>query len=113
MRRILSPDEADELIRSMPGQQLIWIEDEHERKEKYGEILSRGDHAELVQVIRTLYLHREKQIQRGKKLHQSDEHFLKDAERVLNEEFALALNIKQEQVSPFIAEQLRAAADEK
>ena len=39
----------------MPDAQTKWIENEQLRKEKYGEIIRRGDHKELVQLIKTLY----------------------------------------------------------
>lgn len=112
MRRILSPDEIYALIHAMPEQKSIWIEDENERKEKYREILARGDRSELVRVIKTLYLHRQKQNESGKKLHLSDEHFFKEAERILYEEFALVLKIRPEQVLPFILEQIGIDAKE-
>ena len=43
MRRILSKEEIYDIIQAMPGEESMWIEDENERKEKYKEILHRGD----------------------------------------------------------------------
>lgn len=42
----------------------------------------------------------------------SDEHFFKEAERILYEEFALVLKIRPEQVLPFILEQIGIDAKE-
>ena len=39
MKRVLSAEEIYALIRSMPKEQAIWIEDERERKARYKEIL--------------------------------------------------------------------------
>ena len=36
----------------------------------------------------------------------ADERFLKDAEKMLYDEFALVLNIREEEVLPFIMEQI-------
>ena len=41
----------------------------------------------------------------------SDERFLKDAERLLYDEFALVLRIKPDQVLPFILKQINSAQE--
>lgn len=106
MRKVLSKEEIYDMIRSMPDEELIWIEDENERMQVYKEILMKGNHRQIVKLIRTLYLHGQKLKQMGKNLHKVDERFLKDAERILYDEFAYVLNIKPNQVLPFIQEQI-------
>ena len=106
MRQIMSADEIHEMIQSMPEETTEWIENKNERNEKYKEILNSGDRYALVKMIKSLYLHRQQQKELGKKLHLTDEKFFKDAERMLYDEFAAALNIKPEQVLPFIMGQL-------
>ena len=106
MRRVLSAEEIHGLIQAMPDEDSLWIENENDRKEAYREILSAGDRMKLVRLIKALYLHQEKLQGIGRRLHMSDERFLKDAERLLYDEFALVLNIKPEQVLPFILEQI-------
>ena len=106
MRPILSLQEVRSLIRSMPQEDLIWIDDENERKERYRDIITRGDRTELVRMIKTLYLHQQRQQSKGRRLHIADEHFFKEAESMLYDEFALVLNIQPDQVLPFILEQI-------
>lgn len=106
MRKILSREEIYEMIKSMPDEELIWIEDESERIQVYKDILIKGDHRQIIKLIRTLYLHGQKLKQLGKNLHKVDERFMKDAERILYDEFAYVLNIKPNQVLPFIQEQI-------
>lgn len=43
----------------------------------------------------------------GKKLHACDERFFRDAEKMLYEEFAAALNIDKEGVLPFILSKIK------
>ena len=107
MRRVLTAAEIHELIEKMADENTIWIENESVRKEKYKEVLSQGDRVELVRLVKTLYHHQEEQRAKGKKLHMADERFMKDAERMLHAEFAHVLNIKYEQVLPFILEELQ------
>ena len=106
MRRILSAEEIYRLIRSMPDVDSEWVENEAERKETYKEILASGDREAIVRMIKALYHHQQVRQAQGKKLHVSDERFLKEAERTLYDEFALVLHISQEQVLPFILDQI-------
>ncbi|MBR6709273.1 MAG: CarD family transcriptional regulator [Clostridia bacterium] len=106
MRRIMSAEEIYALIRSMPDEELPWIENDIERRERCREIIQVGDRRELVGLIKGLYLHGEHQRERGRKLHAADERFLRDAEKILYEEFAHVLQIKRDEVLPFIMEQI-------
>lgn len=106
MRRVLTSGEIDQIIRAMPYEESAWVEDESERKEKYKEILAQGDRMELVKMIKALYYHQREQQAKGRRLHTADEHFFKEAEKLLYDEFALVLHIKPEQVLPFIMEQV-------
>lgn len=105
MRRILSEEEIRALIRSMPQEEVNWIEDENERKLAYKQVLTQGDRTKLIQTIKALYLHREEQRTQGKKLHVADERFFKEAEKMLYDEFAHVLHIQREEILPYILQQ--------
>lgn len=107
IRRVLAADEIREIIRSMPQKSSIWYTDENERKEKFRQILARGDRTELVGMIKALYQHQQHQQANGKHLHAADERFFRDAEKMLYDEFALVLKIKPDQVLPLILEQIQ------
>ena len=51
MHRVLSAEEIYSLIRNMPQEKLLWIENEAERRERYKEILLKGDRSEIVRMI--------------------------------------------------------------
>lgn len=104
VRHILSADEIFSLVKKMSIKDFIWIKDNRKRKELYGQILAEGNRYELVKMIKTLRWHKQelKITNKDKKLQISDEDFLKNAEKTLCEEFAYVLNIKREEVIPFI-----------
>lgn len=106
MKRIMKPEEIYALIRIMPSASELYVESPTERKKLYGEILSSGNREQLVKMIKTLYGERIRQTEKGKKFHSADEHFLKEAEKQLYEEFAYVLNITCEQVLPFIMNEI-------
>lgn len=109
MRPILSEESVVSLIQKTPAEEPVWIHDEAQRKERCKEILSKGDQSELLRMIKALYAHQQEQSQKGKKLHMSDERFMKEAEKMLYEEFAFVLQIDRDQVLPFIVEQIEGA----
>ena len=110
MRRILSPDEIRCLIKTMPDEAKLWIDDDKARRSRYAEILQSGERAELVGLIKALYFRREEQKAKGRKLHVADERYLHEAEKILYDEFAHVLHIKRDEVLPFIMEQIEVRA---
>ena len=107
VRHILSADEIFSLVKKISGKDFVWITDNRKRKELYCQVLADGNRLELVKMIKTLRWHKQelKNSNKDKKLQISDEDFLKNAEKTLCEEFAYVLNIKREEVIPFIYEQ--------
>lgn len=106
MKKILSVDEIHQLIHDMPNEDLIWIDNDNQRKEKYREILRNGNRKDLTQLIRTIYLKQEELRKIGKKIHATDDNIFKEAEKILYEEFAYVLNIQKNEVVPFIFNQI-------
>jgi len=108
MRKVYSRSEVEKLIGDMPDEGLIWIDNESQRKEEYRRIISGGDRSELIRLIKTLYLKRRDLSDQHKKLHSADERFLSEAENMLYDEFAYALDISRDEVLPYIKEHLSA-----
>ena len=73
-------------------------------------MLRSGDRSELVRLVKTLHTHRLELQQCGRKFHLADERMLRDAERVLFEEFAYALSIPPESVGDYLREHAKTAA---
>lgn len=94
MRRLLTKEEIHKLMDSMAEESSLWVENENGRKELYKKVLAEGDHLELIQMIKAIYAHKKEREAEGKRLHISDEHFFKDAEQMLYNEFQYVLDIK-------------------
>lgn len=113
MRRILSKEEIYELIEAMPYEEANWVSNENERREKYKGIIAGGDHVELIKMIKALYFHKEERETDGKHLYLSDERFLKEAERILYDEFQYVLKIQKEELLNFIFTRIESAKGSK
>lgn len=106
MKRVITPEEIHKLLSDASNADVEWIENNQERQGKYKTILSQGTRADVIRLIKVLHLHQTDLVSKGKKLHANDERVLKFAEKLLYDEFALALNIKQDEVLPYILNEM-------
>lgn len=93
MRALLSKTEINSLIDSMPNEDVVWVKNDTDRKEHYRKILASGNHVELIRMIKAIYVHKKEREAEGKRLHMIDEHFFKDAEQILYNEFQYVLKL--------------------
>lgn len=106
MQPVLTKAEIDDLLSAVNQVAISWINDENQRKQRYRELLTCGDRAALICMMREAYKHKIEQLAAGRKFHLCDENFLRDAERLLNSEFSLVLCIENKDVGEYIRERL-------
>ena len=106
LRKILPDNEINRLIDSMPDEKAIWTDNERQRRERYRTIISEGKHPELIGMIKAIYLKGKELEKAGKKLHVSDERFLKEAEKLLYDEFKYVLHLSEDEVLRYIASRI-------
>lgn len=109
MRKLISKEEAQELIAQIPDIDTIWDDNEKVREEKYLEALHSYSCYEWLRIIKTLYLKIEDRVQHKKNSGEKDQRYLRMAEDLLYGELAIPLGIKKDQVGPYIIEQMRLA----
>ena len=106
MRKVISRNEVDELIKDMPSIELLSFDSDRECEMKYKEILRKYDCRECFKIIRTSYLRNKERLSEGKKATCVDEKYLKIAEDYVYGEFALVLDIPKDEVKDFIFKQI-------
>ncbi len=106
VRPVLDRNEIMSAIHEIDQAECIWIDQENARREAYQLILRSGDHRQLVRLIKTLYERRSSLHEDGKKMRSADSTCLKEAERLLHEEFAYVLGIQPDAVPAFIQHNL-------
>lgn len=99
MLSLLSESEVKSLLDSVKNADTFWIDNDNERVKKCREIISGCDHAQLLSLIKSLYVHKKEKADAGKKFHIVDERLLKDATKLLFDEFAFVLGITPEEVT--------------
>ena len=107
LRRAITREEALELIDRIPQVETVWVLDEKRREEKYKEIMKQNDCMGWMQIIKTLYLKKQKRLAEGRKNTARDDLYLKLAEDFLYGEFAAALGVEKDQVEELIGRRVR------
>ena len=107
MRPLLTAKQIDKMIDEVNREDEDWIEDAAERKAEFQRILLSADRRELLSMVRVLYLRRLNLQTCGKRLRANDEQMLRDAERLLDDEFAAVLNIRQREVPDYIRNRVK------
>ena len=106
IRTILTRDEFEKMLKSEKVREDTWIDDENLRRQRYRELIVQNDRAELISMVSALYRHKKKQQESGRKFHVSDENFLRDATKMLTEEFSLVLGIPRSEVEAYMKKEL-------
>ncbi|WP_294408964.1 CarD family transcriptional regulator [uncultured Ruminococcus sp.] len=106
LKPVLTKADAEDIIEAMSEERAEWIKSDSERIRYFRETLSDGNIKSIAIMVRTLYKHRKSQFAKGRKLHASDEYFFKDAEELLFDELAMALEIRPEEVGAYLNERL-------
>lgn len=106
MRRVLSREEADQLIQAIPDIPLISIANDKFLEQEYKGCMKTNDCADWVRVIKTIYLRKQKRLQAGRKVTAVDEKYSRLAEDNLYGELAVALEIPKTEVKNYIAREM-------
>lgn len=109
LQAVLSREALTALITSEEVRQDAWIQEENQRKLYYRELIGSGDRTALMKMVSTLYRYKDAQIAAGRKFHQSDDNFLRDAEKLLASEISLVMELTPEEARNYLREQLKSA----
>ena len=84
--------------------------DPQERKNYFDELLRNNNCTDLIRIIKTLLQQKERRQQIGKALHVTDENYLREARRLLFDEFAGALGMSPNEINGYIESRIGVSA---
>lgn len=102
MRPLVTKEYVTELLQQGSVFADCWIPEENLRKLKYKQITGSVDFEATLQMVCTLHRHRLQQLESGRKFHMCDENFLRDAQRLVESELSVVLDIPVTEVFPFL-----------
>jgi len=102
VRKILTRDEAEKLIDSMPSVESIWTNDEKARERLFTQAVRSSDCRDWVKIIKTIHLVNVERIDKGRLKGRIGEVYARDAKEKLFGELSLSLGIPRQDVEEYI-----------
>ncbi|CEN78408.1 CarD family transcriptional regulator [Paraclostridium sordellii] len=106
MRKVISKGDMTSLINDIPNMEILWIDDEKKRMAQFETMLKSGQCEELIKLIKNIKFSKKYARSNDKKLYKSDKDIMKEAKRLLTEEFAIILNIYPKEANSYILSQI-------
>lgn len=106
MRPILTRDETERLIHSLPDITPLNVSDEKNVEALYKHSLNSCDSVQWVRVIKTIRLRKERRIQAGKKITAVDDRYMRIAEENFYGELSVVLNKDRSEILSYIHAQV-------
>ena len=107
LQPLLSAQELTDLVNTELIRMDCWVAEENLRKQRYRDLLTGGDRASIMQMLRSLYRYMDELTASGKKLHQCDENFQRDAEKLLCSEISLVMDLEPELAKAYLRSHLQ------
>ncbi len=113
IRPVMSREDAEALIGKIPNiRARAWKAPTSQAlTRRYQEAIHSSDTMDLVELTMAIYAKREQARSRSRRLGMTDEHYMKQAERLLYGELSAALEIPYEEVGPYIASRIESKRD--
>lgn len=106
MKKLMTKSELDAVLNNVSKKENNWNDNEVQRKEEFRQTISFGNISDILIQLKAVWIHRIKQNEKGRKLHITDEIFLRDAEKLIKEEIATVIGVNQDEVIPYIKDKI-------
>ncbi|MDO4299460.1 MAG: CarD family transcriptional regulator [Lachnospiraceae bacterium] len=107
MRPVMSRQEINELVGTIPSVDCIQENNDKLRAVKYKEALGAFEAGKLLEIIKTVYLGKQRRIRSGKKVLSGDEKYFQIAEKKLYDEIAFVFSEDTDQVKRWITDEIK------
>ncbi len=111
MRAASTREEALKLIDRIPIIDTVWVIDDRQREGMYREIMLKNECTGWIQIIKTLYLKKQKRLAEGKKFTAKDDFYFKLAEDLLYGELAAVLEMSLTGIKDIIVNRVKSGME--
>jgi len=101
LRSIISKEDSEKLIESIPHIEIIKINDKTIENE-YKTLINTGKLEDLIKIIKTTYLRNEERLSNNKKIGEKDENYFNKAETLLYNELSISLGKSYEDTKKYV-----------
>jgi len=102
----LTAREAEEALEAVSKMEPEWIRDFRKRSELSKKALNSGDPCAVLYLMKNICAHKSSSIGDGKRIHTTDDYFLKDAENLIFTEFSHVLEKDAEETAAYVRKKL-------
>lgn len=106
VRALISKNEVYSLIDKIPEIESLWPQNTNERKNLFKSMLKSGDYEKIICVIKSYKEQQKKRKVNNKRLSALDEQTMKNAEGKMYQEFAMVLNVNEDDMPSIIHKRL-------
>lgn len=106
MRYVFTKDALGQILEEVKTENFDWIDERKNRMNTFREMLHSGDIKVLILLAGCIHKKRAQLDQAGKRLSDADEHVLKSALRIVEDEFSWSLGIPKSSVGAYIKDSL-------
>ncbi len=89
---LLDKNQILTIINEIPFIDTYWIDNDNERKKEFSDIIKKGDRRQTIKLIKSIKNHQNGLKGKGRKLHATDESAMKDALKLILDEFSYVLD---------------------
>ena len=111
LRKIISKEECEKLIMSIPNIEIIKVDDKLLENE-YKNLLSTGKLEDLIRIIKTTYLRNKERVDNHKKIGEKDENYFNKAESLLYNELSICLGMNYSDTKKYIVDKVKSLYEE-
>lgn len=104
IRRVISKDEVAKIIKNIINIDIIKVDNEKMIEQEYKKMLENATHENLIKIIKTSYLRNDKRKREKKKISEKDDTYFKLAEKILYNEFSVALKMNYEDTKKYVVD---------
>ena len=105
IRDLINKEKVEEIINSIPSVPVIKCDTKNIENE-YKNLLSTGEHLDLIKIIKTTYLRNQERTMNKRKSGDKDDFYFRKAEKYLYNEFSLVLGMNFDEVKKYIIDKV-------
>ncbi len=88
---LLEASEIERIIEAVPYLEVYWIENENQRKKEFADTIKSGNRLDTLKMIKSIKAHKLSLKDKSRKLHACDEQCMRDAQKLIVDEFSYVL----------------------
>lgn len=104
MRYTISRDEAEDYIHQIEDMDVIYNENSKMREREFGDIIKERDWVCCLRMYKGLVMAKNKRIEQGKQLNANDDRFFSRIDKIICDEFAVAMQTTAERIRELLSD---------